>query len=386
MPTKTTLSQLPRSRACHALALFTALSLLAAGCSTTTRIVKREQRVARIKVESVPPGAVVLQGERSLGRTPTTAELRYTAQRREIKPGTHKLGWGVLISGIITLVGGIGLMALGAASSSDRDIGTSAGKILGYTFGGLLIATGLVATPIGGVIVGTTSSTVRVDEAVPASLDLALRFPGRRGSHALRISGKGRGVPPFDQLKKVRFDGATGTWQVPELPAQLKVRSKLDPQVGAVTVAPSAVPELVKPKPAASTRFIVAVFDIEDKGANLAEALRARLSDYLAMRLAALKKYNVVPRDQLRARLAKQKKGSYKSCYAQSCQIEIGKELAAQKSLATAIMRLGTRCTVSAVLYDLKSAASEGGATAAGGCTEDNIVASLESVVKQLAK
>lgn len=385
-----TLSQLPRTRACRALCCVCALALFAAGCSTTTRIVKREERVARIKVESTPPGAMVMQGEQALGRTPTDAELRYAVQRREVKPGTHKLGWFTLISGIVLLAGGIGLMAFGAASDDDKDVaGSSASQILGFTFGGLLLATGLIATPIGGVIIGTTRSTIRIDEAVPSSLDLALRFPGRPGSHELRISGKGGGVPPFDQLKRVSFDGPTGTWQIPKLPSTLKVKSKVDPRIGAVTVAPSAIPQDVTPKttpPKAAARTIVAVFDIEDKGANLAAALRTRLSDYLAMRLAALKKYKVVPRDQLKARLAQQKKSSYKSCYAQSCQIEIGKELAAQKSLATAIMRLGTRCTVSAVLYDLKSAASEGGATASGGCSEDNIVTSLEGVVKQLAK
>ena len=129
---------------------------------------------------------------------------------------------------------------------------------------------------------------------------------------------------------------------------------------------------------------IVAVFTIEDKGAKLKKKLRERLSDYLAMTLAATGKYRVVPRDQLKKRLVAQKKRSYKRCYDQSCQIEIGKELAAQKSLTTVIMKLGSKCMVTSVLYNLRTAASEGGASAEGGCSEDAIVGSIKKNVAKL--
>ena len=129
---------------------------------------------------------------------------------------------------------------------------------------------------------------------------------------------------------------------------------------------------------------IVAVFTIEDKGARLKKRLLDRLSDYLAMTLAATGKYRVVPRDQLKKRLVTQKRRSYKKCYDQTCQIEIGKELAAQMSLSTVIMRLGSKCMVTSVLYNLRTAASEGGASAEGGCSEDDIVGSIKKVVRKL--
>jgi len=138
------------------------------------------------------------------------------------------------------------------------------------------------------------------------------------------------------------------------------------------------------PALAQSGKPIVAVFTIEDKGARLKKKLRERLSDYLAMTLAATGRYRVVPRDQLKKRLVAQKTRSYKKCYDQTCQIEIGKELAAQKSLSTVIMKLGSRCMVTTVLYNLRTAASEGGASAEGGCSEDAIVESLKTVVKKL--
>ena len=136
---------------------------------------------------------------------------------------------------------------------------------------------------------------------------------------------------------------------------------------------------------AAATPPVLAVFDVEDRGAGLDRSQRERLSIQLTGKLAASGAFKLVPRGQLRRRLAQQKISSYKQCYDRACQIEIGRELAAQKSLATTINRLGSHCTLLAVLYDLKTAASEGGATARGGCSEEDLAASLEQVVDQLA-
>lgn len=129
---------------------------------------------------------------------------------------------------------------------------------------------------------------------------------------------------------------------------------------------------------------IIAVFDVEDRGVGLSAEVRNRLSDFLAMRLASTGAYQVVPRAQLKQRLVQQKKDSYKQCFDQSCQIEIGKELAAQKSLSTQVVKLGSRCMVTSVLYDLKRSASEGGGSAEGGCDEDAIVGSLKTVLVKL--
>jgi hypothetical protein len=94
--------------------------------------------------------------------------------------------------------------------------------------------------------------------------------------------------------------------------------------------------------------------------------------------------YRVVPRSQLKARLSEQKSESYRQCFDESCQIEIGKELAAGKSLATQVIKLGDKCKATLTLFDLKTAASEEGATHSGGCGEGEIVASLEAAVEKL--
>ena len=129
---------------------------------------------------------------------------------------------------------------------------------------------------------------------------------------------------------------------------------------------------------------VVAVFDIENQGTRLPRAVIDRLTTYLTTRVAATRRFQVVPRDQIKQRLAWQKRSSYRECYAQSCQIEVGKELAASKSLATQLMKLGRDCVLTASLFDLKTAASEAGATARGRCTEGGIIELVDSVVGQL--
>jgi formylglycine-generating enzyme required for sulfatase activity len=134
----------------------------------------------------------------------------------------------------------------------------------------------------------------------------------------------------------------------------------------------------------AQSKPIVAVFDFEVKRLRLDKQRLAELSAYFADSLAATGALSVVPRDQLRKRLTELKKKSYKECYDQSCQVEIGRELAASKTLATRLMKIGSRCVVTATLYDLRKAASEGGATAEGGCGEDALRESLKKVVSSL--
>jgi hypothetical protein len=130
-------------------------------------------------------------------------------------------------------------------------------------------------------------------------------------------------------------------------------------------------------------RPVVAVFDVEPQGVELDPVVLDRLNNYLCSLLAE-RGYQVVPRSQLKARLAEQKVDSYRLCFDESCQIEIGKELAAQKSLATQLIRLGGSCKATLTLFDLRTTASERGATVSGGCGEDGVVQALEEAVGKL--
>jgi hypothetical protein len=128
---------------------------------------------------------------------------------------------------------------------------------------------------------------------------------------------------------------------------------------------------------AASEAPLVAVFTVQDR--------TGKFTDYLSAQLAESGAFRVIPGTALRARLREEKRESYKECYDRECQIEIGRELAAKKSVSTAVMTVGTLCLVTAVLYDLRRAASEAGASADGACDDNALTASLTIVARKLA-
>lgn len=136
---------------------------------------------------------------------------------------------------------------------------------------------------------------------------------------------------------------------------------------------------------AAAPGPVVAVFDIDAADARLKKKSVEQLGDYMRTVLASGGAYRVVPRSEIRARLSEQKKESYKACYDEACQIEVGKELAAEKSLHTKIARFGNTCVVTSTLYDLARAASETAAHAKGPCGDGDLLKTLEDVAGQLS-
>jgi TonB family protein len=141
----------------------------------------------------------------------------------------------------------------------------------------------------------------------------------------------------------------------------------------------------VTPASAGTTgRPIVAVFNIEIKGVRLGRAVLDRLGGYLTTKLAASGAYKVIPRAQIKRRMTRQKRRSYRDCYAQSCQIQLGKELAATHSLSCKLLKIGRRCILTAELYDLRTATTSSAATARGRCSEDAVVGLIDRAVKQL--
>jgi len=138
------------------------------------------------------------------------------------------------------------------------------------------------------------------------------------------------------------------------------------------------------PASGSAKRAVVAVFDIEVKGLELDPDTLDRLVDWLST-LLTRRHYQVVPRSQLKQRIQAQKTESYKACYEESCQIEIGKELAAEKSLSTQVLKLGEKCKVLLTLFDLKRSASERAGQGEGPCSEDGVVKAMEAAVKDMA-
>jgi len=128
---------------------------------------------------------------------------------------------------------------------------------------------------------------------------------------------------------------------------------------------------------------IVAVFDIEDRGTGLSAETLSNLTDYLVVLLTA-GGYEVVPRRQLKERINQQKEEGYKACYDQSCQVELGRELAAQKSLSTQIFQVGGVCRLTATLIDLKKATTEKACFVKSECGEKQLLVALEELSQKL--
>lgn len=134
----------------------------------------------------------------------------------------------------------------------------------------------------------------------------------------------------------------------------------------------------------ASSRTVVAVFAIENEGADLEASIAERIAGYVGAQLVAHGRYLVVPRAELRKALAAQKADSYRACFDESCQIEVGKEVAAEKSLAGVVARIGSRCIVTLKLYDLAKSAQEAAGVAKGTCDQDGILDSVERALQRL--
>lgn len=141
---------------------------------------------------------------------------------------------------------------------------------------------------------------------------------------------------------------------------------------------------LCTPAVAQQRKPIVAVFDFDGQGVTLGRDVLERFGSYVSGRLAGSQLFQVVPRSQVKMRLAEQKVESYQECYDQSCQIAMGRELAAEKGVSGEILRMGTRCIVNLNLFDLATATADSAASSEGGCSEEEVVETLKLAVTRL--
>ena len=147
----------------------------------------------------------------------------------------------------------------------------------------------------------------------------------------------------------------------------------------------SAQPEAKPPVqqiPAATE--IVAVTDVNDASGKFQADTLVQLTTYLGTALTRSGKYQVVPRDRLRAGLAEQKKESYRECMDESCQIELGRAVSASKLLSTQLLQVGSKCAVTANLYDLKTETTQKGAMVQTGCSPDELLDAMQQIADQL--
>jgi len=134
----------------------------------------------------------------------------------------------------------------------------------------------------------------------------------------------------------------------------------------------------------AGPRQIVAVFGIEDHSKTLDRELIGQLTEYLANEVGKAGVFQIVPPGDIKRALLKKKSESYKECFDTRCQVELGQELAANKTLSTSVLKIGGVCTVSAALYDLKRMATDLTASAKGECSPAALMSSVEKVAAEI--
>jgi hypothetical protein len=139
-----------------------------------------------------------------------------------------------------------------------------------------------------------------------------------------------------------------------------------------------------EPPQTTRARTIVAVFDLEGEGSGFDAPTLEALSDYLATRVALSGSYGLVPRSDLRQLIVQQKAESYRECYDEACRIELGRALAAQKSLSPRLIRAGETCVVGIVLYDLSQEIAERATTVRERCAEESILDAIDRAVQDI--
>ncbi len=149
--------------------------------------------------------------------------------------------------------------------------------------------------------------------------------------------------------------------------------------LGAWTAAGYEVSALAQP--------VVAVFRIQDtrpKRSRMAPNTLENLSDYLSTLLAEGGDFKVVPKSGITSALSDLKRASYRQCYDERCQIEVGKAVAAEKLISTKIIRVGKRCIVATSMFNVREEATEKAASHKGRCDEGAVTEGLEQVAAQL--
>lgn len=131
-------------------------------------------------------------------------------------------------------------------------------------------------------------------------------------------------------------------------------------------------------------RPIALVFQIQDMSGQIESNLLLQLTEYLSTQVAQKLDLMVVPRSQVRQKLLVAKKESHRACYERSCQIELGRRLAANMTVSSTLIHVGSRCVLNTTLIDLKTEATIQAASAESTCSPDALLDGVKKVVERL--
>lgn len=379
-----------------ALASVLALSLLSSGCGAgvqalagwTKRDVTTRSDKKTVNVTSIPAGAQVMRRDPD-GRTSDLglAPLQHVSevQVRETKDVDQNT-W-LWVGAIAELVTGVAVVAAtlptDQTSSPDPSVATDQAST-GETVGGAFALAGIVDL----VLALVHSDETVVERAVVS------------GGGDFVYTGRLPGLPDAQQTISLPNDTLVSLVLDPEAAKRAAVAKKpTTPSTSTPatsTPASSGTVTVATAKPAVlsdtARGWIIAVMDVVDANADdpkrsLARGLVRDLGDQIRVFVAEQGLRTIDRGSQERAlkeRIAAMKSESYKSCYADSCQVELGKALAASHILRTHITRFGHKCVLNGELIDLKTEVTSAASSAQGNCEAEGFLTMGEQVAKSL--
>ena len=310
------------------------------GCST---IAVTETDDFQVRTE--PTGAVVTRegpgNDMELGPAPVTVSADYVIERWQF----NRWAWlaPVLSAGLI----GAGY---GVFWGGETELGNAVG------------CTGIAGTGLGLVICIAAEIMNGRPNVVPTTVMLGARLDG--------------------------YDYARQLVQVPVASGRVDLTmSKLRPSEPVVPKPPNApAPKIAPAPPAVPARLgsVIAVFEVQDLTGSLTRSTVNQLTEYLSTRITEVTGYRVVPRSQLREEMQLTKAQGYSECFDLSCQIELGKAVAAEKSLSVQVLRVGSQCALSASLFDLRTETTSQAASTRTGCSPDVLMDAVDVVATKL--
>lgn len=175
-------------------------------------------------------------------------------------------------------------------------------------------------------------------------------------------------------------------------PGASQPATQTPPASAGATQEPVPQPEPAPAPPPAqdAEEWVVAVMDVKTvtrgRGA-LDRDLMRNISDQLRIFVAqhGIKTVDRSAQDAaFKDHLAEMKADSYKGCYDDNCQIELGKALAASHILRSRITQFGKLCVLNGELIDLRAEVAIGAASSRGDCEEEGFLQMSEDIAKKL--
>ncbi len=341
----------------------------------------------RVRLDSIPTGATIGRkgpggSYEELGVAPLEDNLTLTKERVKKEPQSL----GLVLGGLLTLGGSAALTVYGVGNVGSDDVGESAGGLGLVYLGALGIITGiaeLIVAPIWEAAGGGDQGIRMVKKSDEYTYTAKLN--GQEAQKFVYVGSVARLTMPMNGAEALINEAALTVKSPPPPPP---------PPAVVVAPPPPPPPTVVKsppppPRKSDSSQWVVAVMDVEDVNAGsrkgLSKSLVRNLGDQLRIFVAQNGLRTVDRSSQERVfkdQLQRIKSDSYNACYDDSCQIELGKALAATHIRRSRITRFGSRCVLNAEMIDLRAEVTIKAASARGGCEAEGFLTMSEEVSK----